>query len=97
MTVNGFSIIGTPAMESLLSMPDLVVNNILPNRVMQWMSREDIGRKLIYTSPCRDKSEIKGSLHLHYIITDIYDNTAVLALESYDYEPLKSYDYEKKQ
>lgn len=33
MTVNGFSIIGTPAMENLLSMPDLVVNNILPNGV----------------------------------------------------------------
>lgn len=97
MTVNGFSIIGTPAMESLLSMPDLVVNNILPNRVMQRMSREDIGMKLIYSSPCRDESGIISHLHLHYIITDIYDNTAVLALESYDYEKLKSYDYEKKQ
>ncbi len=95
MTVNGFSIIGTPAMERLLSMPDLVVNNILPNRVMQRMSREDIGMKLIYSSPCRDESGIIG--HLHYIITDIYDNTAVLALESYDYDKLKSYDYEKKQ
>lgn len=84
-------------MESLLSMPDLVVNNILPNRVMQRMSREDIGMKLIYSSPCRDESGIRGHLHLHYIITDIYDNTAVVALESYDYEPLKSYDYEKKQ
>nr|DAF77447.1 MAG TPA: hypothetical protein [Caudoviricetes sp.] len=86
MTVNGFSIIGTPAMESLLSMPDLVVNNILPNRVMQRMSREDIGMKLIYSSAFEDGSRIRGLLHLHYIITDIYDNIAVLALESYDYE-----------
>ena len=86
MTVNGFSIIGTPAMESLLSMPDLVVNNILPNRVMQRMSREDIGMKLIYSSSFEGGSRIRGLLHLHYIITDIYDNTAVLALESYDYE-----------
>lgn len=97
MTVNGFSIIGTPAMDSLLSMPDLVANNILPNRVMQRMSSEDISMKLIYSSPYRDESGIIGILHLHYIITDIYGSTAVLALESYDYEPLKSYDYEKKQ
>lgn len=97
MTVNGFSIIGTPAMENLLSMPDLVANNILPNGVTQRMGMEYIGRELIYSSSFEDGSRIRGLLHLHYIITDIYDNTAVLALESYDYEPLKSYDYEKKQ
>ncbi len=90
MTVNGFSIIGTPAMENLLSMPDLVASNILPNGVTLRMSREDIGRELIYSSSFEDGSEIKGRLHLHYIITDIYDSTAVLALESYDYEQLKS-------
>lgn len=97
MTVNGFSIIGTPAMENLLSMPGLVASNILPNGVTLRMSREDIGRELIYTSAFEYGSRIRGLLRLHYIITDIYGNTAVLALESYDYEPLKSYDYEKKQ
>lgn len=86
MTVNGFSIIGTPAMESLLSMPDIVVNNILPNGVKQRMGREHIGRELIYSSFFEDGSRIRGLLHLHYIITDIYGNTAVLALKSYDYE-----------
>lgn len=97
MTVNGFSIIGTPAMDSLLSMPDLVADNILPNGMTQRMSWEDIGRELTYSSAYKDESRIRGLLHLHYIITDIYSSTAVLALESYDYEPLKSYDYEKRQ
>lgn len=97
MTVNGFSIIGTPAMDSLLSMPDLVADNILPNGVTLRMSREYIGRELIHTSTFKGRSRIRGLLHLHYTITDIYGSTAVLALESYDYEPLKSYDYEKKQ
>ena len=97
MTVNGFSLIGTPAMENLLSMPDIVANNILPNGVTLRMSREYIGRELTYSSAYEDESRIRGFLHLHYIITDIYGNTAVLAFESYDYEPLKSYDYEKKQ
>lgn len=87
MTVNGFSVIGTPAMENLLSMPDLVVNNILPNGVTLRMGRVYIGRELIYSSSFEDGSRIRGLLHLHYIITDIYANTAVLALESYDYEP----------
>lgn len=50
MTVNGFSIIGTPAMDSLLSMPDLVADDILPNGVTLRMSREYIGRELIHTS-----------------------------------------------
>lgn len=86
MTVNGFSIIGTPAMGSLLSMPDLVADNILPNGMTQRMSWEDIGRELTYSSAYEDESRIRGLLRLHYIITDIYDNTAVLALESYDYE-----------
>lgn len=54
------------------------------------MSRRDIGRELIYTSAFKGGSGIRGLLHLHYIITDIYGSTAVLALESYDYEPLKS-------
>lgn len=97
MTVNGFSIIGTPAMDSLLSMPYLVADNILPNGVTLRMSREYIGRELIHPSTFEDGSRIRGLLHLHYIITDIYGSTAVLALESYDYEPLKSYYYEKKQ
>lgn len=43
MTVNGFSIIGTPAMDSLLSMPYLVADNILPNGITQRMSRRDRG------------------------------------------------------
>lgn len=86
MTVNGFSIIGTPAMECLLSMPYLVANNILPNGVTLRMGREYIGRELISSSSFEGGSRIRGLLHLHYIITDIYDNTAVLALESYDYE-----------
>lgn len=86
MTVNGFSVIGTPAMENLLSMPDLVANNILPNGVTLRMGREHIGRELTYSSAYEDGSRIRGLLRLHYIITDIYDNTAVLALESYDYE-----------
>lgn len=99
MTVNGFSVIGTPAMDSLLSMPDLVADNILPssNGVTRRMSREYIGRELTYSSAYKGKSGIRGLLHLHYIITDIYGSTAVLALESYDYEPLKSYGYEKRQ
>lgn len=67
MTVNGFSIIGTPAMENLLSMPDLVVNNILPNGVTQRMGMEYIGRELIYSSSFEDGSRIRGLLHLHYI------------------------------
>lgn len=78
-------------MGSLLSMPDLVADNILPssNGVTRRMSREYIGRELTYSSAYtyKGKSEIRGLLHLHYIITDIYGNTAVLALESYDYEP----------
>lgn len=97
MTVNGFSIIGTPAMDSLLSMPDLVADDILPNGVTLRMSREYIGRELIHTSTFKGECRIRGLLHLHYIITDIYGSTAVLALESYDYEPLKSYYHEKKQ